>query len=46
MYSNIIYTFITTLIRLQYITNGLQSEKVIDNGFNNSITFHKIKIYD
>ena len=43
---NIIYTFITTLIRLQYITNGLQSEKVIDNGFNNSITFHKIKIYD
>ena len=45
MTRNIIYSFINNLINMQYIANGLQGE-IIDNGFTNTISFHKKKIYD
>ena len=43
---NILYSFITSLLSIQYIINGLQNGTIIDNGFNNSISYHKKKIYD
>ncbi len=43
---NIIYSFITSLLSMQYIVNGLQNDTIIDNGFTNSIIYHKNKIYD
>ena len=43
---NILYSFITSLLNMQYIANGLHDENVIDNGFTNTISYHKKKIYD
>jgi len=43
---NIIYSFITSLLSMQYIVNGLQNDTIIDNGFTNTISYHKNKIYD
>ena len=42
---NIIYSFVNSLVSIQYIVNGLHNN-IIDNGFNNSILFHKKNIYD
>ena len=42
---NIIYSFITSLLSMQYIVNGLHNN-IIDNGFTNTIPYHKEKIYD
>ena len=42
---NIIYSFITTLICMQYVANNLNNDTVIDNGFVNTIPFHKQRIY-
>jgi hypothetical protein len=46
MSRNILYSFITTLICMQYVVNGLHNDTVIDNGFVNTIPFHKLRIYD
>ena len=46
MTRNILYSFITSLLNLQYIANGLHNESTIDNGFTNTILYHKNKIYD
>ena len=43
---NILYSFITTLLCMQYVVNGLHDKVVIDNGFINTIPFHKSRIYD
>ena len=43
---NIIYSFISSLVSMQYIVNNLQNDSIIDNGFTNTIEFHKDKIYD
>ena len=43
---NILYSFITSLLRMQYVVNGLHNETVFDNGFTNTISYHKNKIYD
>ena len=46
MSRNILYSFVTTLLSMQYIANGLHNDTVIDNGFINTISFHKSRIYD
>ena len=46
MTRNILYSFITSLLSLQYIANGLHNDTIIDNGFTNTISYHKNKIYD
>ena len=46
MTRNILYSFITSLLRMQYVVNGLHNETVFDNGFTNTISYHKNKIYD
>ena len=43
---NMIYTFISSLIRMQYSINKLQNDKIIDNGYTNEMSFHKQKILD
>ena len=40
---NILYSFITSLLSMQYIINGLHNGTIIDNGFNNTISYHKKK---
>lgn len=41
---NIIYSIISSMLRLQYIANGLQKNTTIDNNFDNSIDYHKQKL--
>ena len=41
---NIIYSFVSSLISMQYIANHLQNDTIIDNGFTNTIEFHKNRI--
>ena len=43
---NIIYSFISSLISMQFIANYLQNDTVIDNGFINTIDYHKDKIWE
>ena len=46
MSRNILYSFITSLLSMQYIINGLHNDTIIDNGFVNTISLHKSRIYD
>ena len=41
---NIIYSIISSMLRLQYIANGLQQNTTIDNNFDNSIDYHNHKL--
>ena len=41
---NIVYSIISSMTRIQYIVNGLESGETLDNNFNNTIAYHKKKL--
>ena len=43
---NIIYSFVSSLVSMQFIANNLQTKEILDNGFINTINHHKNKILE
>lgn len=43
---NLIYSIVSSMLRIQFVANGLQSETSFDNGFDNSIQSNKEKLYN